>query len=568
MKWIKPTKITPEAKKELQDYSEIIQQLLFNRGIKEQEEAERFLNPELGDLSDPDKFYQMEKAVERINTAIEKKERIFIHGDFDVDGITATAILWGYLFRERGAKVLPYIPSRVDEGYGMTEKSISAIKKKGADLIITVDCGIRDVELVKKYRKTSRNPDGVDFIITDHHKPGDRIPGYIPVVHPDHPKGHYPFKNLSGAAVAWKLVAALEKDRDPERFAWENVDGIDLVAFSTVCDLMPLNGENRILVKYGIQKIRKNKAPWISAMSDEAKINQANLETYHFGYVLGPRINAAGRIGDPIDALRLLTTKKDRVAAALANKLGKLNSERQTLTDEILNDARAMIEQDGTGNHLHFAYGNDWPEGIVGLVAGKIQDEYNRPTIVVTINGKEARGSARSINGFNIIEIIEEQKDLLLRYGGHAEAAGFSLKPENVEEFKERLQKIARETLTKEQLIKEKPVDVIVDPGELKWDVLEEITKLAPFGYKNRRPVFWVKDAVLVELRCVGGDKHLKLTVKGDVGEYLSCIYFGGGEWIKKLAIGDAVELLGYLESNEWNGEENLQLRVVDLKSA
>lgn len=567
MRWKEPTTIEDEFEVELKDYNPLLRQLLYNRGIRSVSDAKLFLRPSIDQLEDPLSMFDVESAASAIEEVIKQGKRIFVHGDFDADGICATSILWGYLYRQRKAKVLPYIPSRVDEGYGLSEKSIEAIIKKGGEMVITVDCGIRDVEIIKKYRRSSRNPKGLEFIVTDHHELGKKIPRYVPIVHPRHPKGNYKFGNLSGAGVAWKLVAAMEKLRFPNSFNWKNIPGLDLVALATVCDIMPLVGENRILVKFGLERIREKPSIGLQALINVSQISLQEVDTYHLGFILGPRINAAGRLGDAMDAVRLLTTQKASSARFLAEKLTQLNKERQDMTDVVMNEVREQIELQGSGKHIYFAHSQDWPEGIIGTAAGKLMDELNHPVILLSQNGKTAKGSARSISDFNIIEAIEKQSDILANYGGHKQAAGFTVDSDKIDELSERLEKIAQDVLSEENFIKEISADVQLDAGELTWKVNEMIDKLAPFGYGNRKPVFWIKDATVYNVSTVGdGNKHLKLFVKGQEGEFLSCIYFGGGDMAKRLAEGDTIDLIGHLEINVWNGEENLQFRVLDIK--
>lgn len=566
MKWIEPTEISDEVNVELKDYNPLLRKLMFSRGIRTRNDAEVFLHSKLEQLADPFLLFDIARAVKRIEEAIKKNERIFIHGDFDVDGICATAILWEYLYRNRKARVLPFIPSRADDGYGMSESSVTSVIKEGADLIISVDCGIRDVEVVKKFRRSQKNKDGVDFIITDHHQAGEKLPRYVPVVHPAHPRGEYPFRELSGAAVAWKLVAAMEKTRNPDGFDWRKIPGIDFVAFSTVCDVMPLTGENRILVKYGLEVMRNSRRVGMKALAEDAGIILPDIKAYHFGYILGPRINAAGRIGDAMDAVRLLTTQKESSAKFLANKLGGWNRERQEITEVILKEVREKIERGGTGKHLYFAHGNDWPEGIIGLVAGKIQDEFNHPVVLVSRKDGASRGSARSISGFDMMDAIERQKELLESYGGHTQAAGFTVESKNIEELKTRLETWAEKKLKAENFVRQITADVKTTPGELTWDVWHLIREVEPFGYGNRKPVFWVKNAVITELRGVGDNKHLKFVVKGESGRLLNCIFFGGGDWLDKLVAGNMIDMMGGLDVNKWNGNETLQLNVMDLE--
>lgn len=558
--WVEPEPIDEKTAKALSKYPAPVRQLLFNRGLRKKTEADIFLNPSMDHLVDPEKLHDVAGAVEAVESAIVDGKKIFIHGDFDADGINATTILWNYLYRVREADALPYIPSRIDEGYGMSEKSLQAIRDQGGQFIISVDCGIRDAELIEKF-----SPD-LEFVVTDHHELGDSLPKDIPIVHPLHPDGSYPFQYISGAMVAWKLVAGLEKKRNEGTCSWEKIEGIDLAAFATVCDLMPLTDENRALVKLGLEKMNTDPGPGIRALAEEASIPIGEITAYHLGYVLGPRINASGRIGDPLDAVRLLATKNSRNARELARKLGKLNRERQEMTDELMAVVRDQIEQEGTGRHLYFAHGNDWPEGIIGLVAGKIQEEYHRPVVIVTEGEESSRGSARSIPGFNIIKAIEEFRDLLERQGGHDQAAGFTIDPKNIGKFRSELEAFAEKEISEDLLEKEIHTDLVADIGDLDWELMNGIEQFQPYGYGNRKPVLWVKSATVVNSRTVGDGSHLKLSVKDESGDFLDCIFFRGGFMEKELKSGISVEMIGYLEVNSWNGKDSLQFNVREVK--
>jgi single-stranded-DNA-specific exonuclease len=621
MRWNEPVKIPDEINVELCDYHPVLRRILFVRGIRDKKEAETFLHPRLDNLSEPSKFFDMKKACKRIEKAIKANEKIFIHGDFDADGICATAILWEYLYKRRGADVLPYIPSRINEGYGMSEASINRILEEGGDLVISVDCGIRDGDLVDKYLVNSAlsnsanehldhntdddkeqsngskdnniaqnnigtdkgtnkdtNKDNtidhsrIDFIITDHHEIGEDLPSAVPVIHPGHPKGDYPFRDISGAAVAWKLVAALEKRRlkkeygNTKDFQWKNVPGLDLVALSTVCDIMPLVDENRIFVKYGLEQMRNNPRVGLKTLMKQASINPKNLKSYHLGYVIGPRINAAGRIGDATDALRLLVTANKSKAQKLALLLGDLNNKRQDMTQNLLDEVRELVEKEGTGKHLYFAYGDDWPEGIIGLVAGKIQEEFHHPVILVSRKKEESRGSARSIKGFNIVDAIEKHEEFLVSFGGHELAAGFTVSTEKIEDFKNELQNLAEKQLKKSNFVKEIGADIKVSVDELDWKLWNLLKELGPFGYSNRKPVFWLEDAVIASYRVLSDGKHLKFVLKGENGGFLEAIFFNGGEWESKIQQGISIDLIGNLDVNTWNGEENLQFKIKDLR--
>jgi single-stranded-DNA-specific exonuclease len=562
--WEKPEKIDAKTEKALSGYPPVVRQLLFNRGIRTKKGAQEFFSISYDRLTDPLDLHDTRGAAVVIEKAIADGKKIVIHGDFDVDGIAASTILWNYLYRERKADALPYIPSRVDEGYGMSEKSLDAVTEIGADLVVTVDCGIRDAALVKKYRN-KKGKKKLDFIITDHHQLASDFPEDIPVVHPLHPDKKYKEPYISGALVAWKLVAAMEKLRNAD-ITMEDVPGIDLAAFATVCDMMPLSGENRTVVGLGLEQMNSKPRPGLRAMAEEAGITDSDIEAYHLGYILGPRINAAGRIGDPMDGVRLLATNNPRFARENAIKLGKLNKERQLMTDTLLNEVRAQIEEQGTGKHLYFAYGNDWPEGIIGLVAGKIQEWFHRPVVVVSKGEISSRGSARSISGFDIVRAIGSFEKLLERYGGHEQAAGFTIPTENIEEFKEELVSLAEKSISSDDLVKKLSVDAVVEVGDLDWDLMKEIDRFKPFGYGNRRPLFWISNAQVYDTKAVGDGSHLKLSLKDGDGSMVEGIYFNAGDAAGYIERDMTVDIAGYLDVNSWNGRDMLQVNVKDMK--
>jgi single-stranded-DNA-specific exonuclease len=571
-RWIEPQLIGEKEAVSLSKFSPVVRQLLYTRGVRSCEEAEVFFSLSEKGIVDPSELFDVDSAVERIEQAISLREKIFIHGDFDADGLCATAILWEYLYKERKADALPYIPSRVDEGYGMTGKSLDAIVGQGGSLVISVDCGVRDGALISTYLHGSspskHSKKTLDFVVTDHHQLGESLPSGVPLVHPLHPDGSYENAYLSGAGVAWKLVAALVKRQHEGSFKWGDVRGIDLAGFATICDLMPLSGENRIIASMGLQNMNEHPRPGIRAMMLESGISSHALSSYDVGYILGPRINAAGRIGDPLDALRLLTTGKTDVAGSLARALGVLNRKRQEQTEALFSEVREQIEREGKGEHLYFAYGNDWNEGIIGLVAGKLQELYHRPVVLVTKGKEGVKGSARSINGFNIVEAIGKFQELLVRHGGHAQAAGFTIDEKHVGKFGKLLQEHAKEFITQDMLNKELRADAFVDAGQLDWNLMDALRKMEPFGYGNRRPLFWVQDAVVVESNKMGDGSHLKLLVKGNTGEALECVFFGGAKENASVRKGAVVDLIGNLDINTWNGVDRLQFRVLDMKIA
>lgn len=536
---------------------EILSLILKERGIAD---IKSFIEPELSDIPSCDTLHDSPTAAKKIITAIEAEKKIYIHGDYDADGICATTILWEFLYRELSAHlgkkvdVLPFIPSRKDDGYGLSESSIEQLIKKGADMIITVDCGIRDLDLITKY------PD-VDFIITDHHQPAEglTIKDGTTLLHPFYPGHEFALKTISGTFVAFLLIQAIKKEAGIHEEIDKDTHGLDLVALSTVTDIMPLLDINRIAVKFGIEQIRSRSRKGLDALIKVAKISPLSIDSYHLGYVIGPRINAAGRIGDPMDAVRLLSSDGEGKVNDLALKIDDLNKDRQNLTEGLLEEAETQI--DGSEN-LIIVIGDDWEEGIIGLVAGKLMENHGKPTLVMS-KKDEIRGSARSFGGFNITEALENVSDHLLRFGGHAEAAGFTLDVEKYEDFVVAINKYATDILKDIDLQKDRSIEMKLSTSQIDLDLVLELKKLEPYGHKNPKPLFLLKDVVILNKRVMGSSgNHMKLTIKGDGVETLDCLMFNGQEDISQLEIDDVIDVVGYLDLNEWNGVVSIQFIV------
>ncbi|MBN1915862.1 single-stranded-DNA-specific exonuclease RecJ [Candidatus Dojkabacteria bacterium] len=557
--------ISSNVSKNLSMYPEIIRQLLFNRGIENEQSAKVFFDPKK-EFGDPFLLYGMDRAVEAILKAVREKKKIFIHGDYDVDGVCATSLIWDYLYRELKADVLPYIPSRFEEGYGMTDSSINQIVENGGQLIISVDCGVKDIELVRKFKKGK----GLEFIITDHHtllqdKKGNSVvsEGAIAVIHPSHPKSKYKFKELCGTAVAWKLVCAISSNLG--KSVLKNDKYLELVALATSCDVMPLVGENRAIVKFGLEKLKDTDIIGLRILMLEAGIDLQKIEAYHLGFVIGPRINAAGRIEHAMDALRLLTTTDTEKAREYAEKLSKLNLKRQEITQELIAKAEEQILAKGKEKKLYFVWGVEWPEGVVGLVAGKLTEKYSRPVIVATKNREEVKGSARSTSALNIVEAIGNYSHILERFGGHSQAAGFSLKPEHLELFIENLEKYAEETLTEEDVAGSVNVDMSLDLSDITIELAEWLEKFKPFGFENITPSFLLENVRLVEKMEVGKDgAHTRAVVEQD-GKRLVGIGFFMSEKFKNIEVGDEISLCSTIELDEWNEQRRVQMKIKNI---
>lgn len=500
--WIFPEKIPSDFKEIYKDYTPIQAQLLFNREKKNKKDIEDFFYTSLTRLPHYTSMSDIKSVIDLIVLSVKENKKIFIHGDFDVDGVCATAIIWEFLYKYLSEKinkkidVVPYIPDRVDEGYGLSENSVQAMINQGAELIITVDCGVRDYEIINKYREQGK----LEFIITDHHQPPEDIfeKADYPILHPMYKGKEFLETNVCGSFVIFYLVLGLaESFGIDQNLIIEKY--IDLVALPTVTDMMPITGLNRVVVKNGLDYMRKGNRIGLKELFNVAGVDIKNADTYHLGYVIGPRINAAGRIESAMDPLRLLVTDSTNFAQNIARKLNEINLRRQNLTEKVLSDAKSELKKKMIKENVLVALGNEWPEGIVGLVAGKILEEFNKPTLIITNNNGEIRGSARSITGFNITEEIEKYSDLLVKYGGHSQAAGFTIKNGKEEEFITKFIKSSNEILKGKKLIKELYIDAIINTDLLTIDLVDEINKFSPFGYGNKRPLICLQNLVLVE---------------------------------------------------------------------
>ncbi len=523
MKW----KILPKKSDDL------VEQLLINRGIKTAKDKEQFFHPTIKDFDSDLKIPGIPKATKRILQAIEKDELIIVFGDYDVDGICSSAILYKAL-TSIGAKVLPYIPHREKEGYGLSKLGLEFARDSGASLVITVDNGIVAVKQAKFAREI-----GLDLIITDHHVPGKEKPDAFEIVHST---------KMCGAAVAWCLI----KDLVKKELVMEL---LQFAAIATVCDLLPLVGLGRAFVFEGLQILNKTTNLGLLALVNECGISPKDIGSFEIGYMIGPRLNAMGRLEHAIDSLRLLCTKDPLKAKKLAQLLCETNASRQKMTTEAFEQAKLLVDE---GQKIHVLASKDWSAGIIGLVAGKISEGYNRPTVAISIGEEISKGSARSIDGINIVELIREHVDILIDVGGHPGAAGFSLYNKHIEIFKKRLEK-QKIILPEEERVLE--IDAEVIGKHLTKSLIDELQKFEPFGLDNRKPIFATKSMRASDLRTVGEGKHLKGKVEG-----LDFIAFGMGEWAGMLQSGQIIDLAYNLELDNYNGNNKLQLKVRDIK--
>ena len=557
--WQVAPELTSAAAHELRDYNPILAQLLFNRQLDSARAAEVFLSARQDHSRDPFGLQDMGAAVDRISAAVSSGEHIAIYGDYDVDGVTSTALLV-QLLESYGVQVTPHIPHRFDEGYGLNKVAIDQLKSNGVGLIVTVDCGIRALEETEYARKK-----GLDMVITDHHHVGPELPQAHAVINPKREDDSYPEKMLAGVGLAYKLAQALVS-RLP------GVDGVaaenwlDLVALGTVADLAPLRGENRLLVREGLSKLNRSAREGVKSLIRITRLTEGSIKAAHIGFQLGPRLNAAGRLDSAMAAFNLLTTHREDRAERLADQLEAHNQERRELTRNITEQARE-IALAAQHEYLLFAAHESFHAGVVGLVASRLVDEFYRPVFVAEIRPESGRsvGSARSIPEFNVTAALDDCEELLVRYGGHAAAAGFTVTNENRAALADRLRDAAAQQLQSADLRPAVSVDMQVQLRDLSFDLVHLLQQLEPCGYGNRTPVFIARDVEVLNHRTVGhGARHLKMSVRESDSPPLDAIAFGAGEWAGNLPRN--IDVVFELEINEWQGRRNLQLNMKDLR--
>jgi single-stranded-DNA-specific exonuclease len=539
-------------------------QVLYNRGITDPSSVTAFFNGE-SDTTNPFDLKGMSAAVTRLRQALRNDEPIAVYGDFDADGVTATALLVQTL-RSLGGDVRPYIPHRVDEGYGLHKETLTQLACAGVHIIVTVDCGIRSVEEI-----AHANQEGLDVIVTDHHSIGNELPDAVAVIDPKRPDNDYSFDELAGVGVAFKLAQALLRSHrqtpvTTQVVRLEEEDLLDLVALGTVADMVPLLGENRTLVRKGLERINRMERPGIEALCRQSGLKNGQINASTIGYALGPRLNAAGRMDHAKIAYQLLETRYPAEAERLALALDRLNRERRQLTIETQDQARQLALTTADEASLLFAAAPSFQSGIVGLVASRLVDEFYCPSVVVEVGAEFSRGSARSIPEFHITHALDQCTDILIRHGGHAAAGGFTVATKNLDELADRLRRLATEQLTDIELVPILNVDVETKLSQMSWDLQQELDQLEPCGYANPHPLFLSRNVPVHNQRLVGtGGKHLKL-VLSDGWAMWDAIAFRQGEWANKLS--DRVDIVYHLEINEWRNQQRLQLNVQDIRPA
>lgn len=579
----------------------IITRLLWNRNLQDQKQIDEFLNPDyLQDIFDPFLFKDMNKAVEIIFTALKENKKIVVHGDYDMDGVSAATILVKTLTKlgaqdvclnkkpldKTKATVSVFIPHREIDGYGLNLNTIEEFKKQKIDLIITCDCGISNYEEVVKAKEY-----GMQIIITDHHSSPENIPPADAIIHPLAKNETYPDKGLCGGAIAFKLTQALlteHKKTNPTLNDGQSHESfgkwlLDLVALASVGDMVPLLGESRTMVKYGLVVLNKTKNLGLqkllqtTGLTNEDGQNKKALNAHNIGWQIVPRINAAGRMDHANAAFALIMSDNEKEASKLAKQLNSSNSDRQKITDKILKKAIEQIEKTQKNDFMLFAYKKGWTTGILGLVAGRLKEKYYRPVIVMGMNDGEVTGSGRSIPELNLIEALREMPQYFSKFGGHPQACGLSLKnPKELEQFQADLKQLVASKIGKIKLEPKIDIDAEINLEDVDWKLYDLLQKFEPFGQANEEPKYLTRGLTVTDIQPVGQDgKHLRLMVKHNTHLVCKTIGFGLGDinrhpsdWKNNLHIGDKIDMVFSIGVNEWNGNRELQLTIEDIQKS
>lgn len=570
-KWVQKEAPSEEFKQNFSKIPPLVTTLLYNRGIKNQQEYEAFIKPDYATLYDPFLFDDMEKTVGRVLKAIARKEKIIVHGDYDADGVTSSALVYNAL-KLMGATVDAFIPHREDDGYGLNIKNIERFVEEKYQVLITVDCGITNVKEV-----TFARDNGMDVIITDHHNIPEIVPPAFAILNPKMPEESYPFKYLSGVGIAYKFISALLQRYEGDDVVFEEWGGregylkwiLDIVAIGLVADIMPLIDENRTLVTYGLLVLKKTHRLGLRKLAQVAGIDMEQADSFTIGFQIAPRINAAGRLAHGKEAFQLLTTEDPDEATSLAMGLQDINKERRTLTDKALKQAReqALVQ---AKNDMIFVYAADWNPGIVGLIAGRICEEYYKPTMAMTRIHDTVVGSGRSVGEFNVTDSLYAAEDVLLRFGGHQQACGFTIKHyDQLSSFKELLLADAKKKMVDIDLTPFVEVDTMLTLSEATLATAKILEQFQPYGEKNPKPKFWLRKMMITALDYMGdGEKHLRIMVRHQNSPVVKKLvgFNIGQSWGKLLAVGDVIDVIVELGVNVWRGVESVQLQIIDLR--
>lgn len=536
----------------------LVVNVMMNRGLKSKEEMNAFIRPDICRFHDPYLLKDMDKAVRRIRKAIEQKETVAVYGDYDVDGITSVSVLYLAL-KEMKADVIYFIPDRSKEGYGVNADAVRRLGEQGVSLIITVDCGITAIDEVRLGKEL-----GIDTIITDHHKCPGKIPAALAVINPKQPGCSYPFQDLAGVGVAFKLVQAL--------MGMENLPVLmeqygALVALGTVADIVPLKDENRVTVFYGIKNMKKEKNLGIQALLQVAGFAEKEITSGTLGFQLAPRVNAAGRIGNADMGVRLFTSSDIQEAKDIADMLDEQNQLRKEIEQQIFEEAQAIIRDDKSilSHNIIILSHSGWHHGVIGIVASRLTEEYYKPCILFTEENGTLKGSARSVKGFNIYDALYAVSPYIERFGGHELAAGLTLQSEKFETFQQALEAYCKEHVSAEVLIQQVPLDGEIHDSDMTQQLVEELKMLEPFGMGNAQPNFLVRKAKIVKNFAFKEGKHLKLSLC-QRDKYIDAVGFSMGRYSTVLKKGDQVSVAGNIYINEFRGEKYFSIRIKDIR--
>ena len=537
--------------------NKLLATILSNRGIIEEEQIRKFLNPKRSDFYDSYEMPDMKIAVDRIIKAIENKEKIIIYGDYDVDGITSVTVLKSFI-EERGIKkVSEYIPNRLEEGYGLNKEAVKMIYEQGNQLMITVDCGISAVEEVDY-----ANELGLETIITDHHEPGSELPKALAVVDAKRKDNKYPFNQLAGVGVVFKVIQAISKRFNLEEK--EYLKYLDLVCVGTISDIVPLVDENRVISKLGLKLVEVTRNIGLKALLKSTGAKTVDSSTISF--CVAPRVNACGRLGYEQEALELFLTDNIVKAEEIARRLNKYNSERQQKEIKIFNEAIEMIEQGEKNKNCIILGKENWHHGVIGIVSSKVTEMYYKPSILICFEDDEGKGSGRSIQGFDLHEALGKCQKHIERFGGHSMAIGITIKKSEFDEFKQDVEKYTENTNIKE-LIPIIKIDKEITIDDINMETIKELKKLEPYGEANKMPLFIYKNLKIDSIRALSEGKHIKLTLK-DKNVVIDAIGFNMGYLVNEYLLGDKIDVVGSLEINKFNGKESIQLNLKDIRKS
>ncbi len=538
----------------------VLSSLLVHRGISDYDGAKYFFRPDQRHLHDPFLMKDMDEAILRIETAIAAGEKILVYGDYDVDGTTAVATVYSF-FSKQYKKMEYYIPDRYKEGYGISTQGIDYAAQNGFTLIIALDCGIKSVDKID-YANTL----GVDFIICDHHLPGAQLPAAVAVLDPKRADCEYPYKELSGCGIGFKLIQAYAEKNGIQFEAVAQY--LDLACISIACDIVHITGENRVLAYYGLQKINTDPCIGVKTLIEVAGKTPGNLTISDVVFLIGPRINAAGRIDDAKHAVELLIACDDKAAKEKGMMINSRNQERKGHDLNITDEALGMIDNDDVliGKKSTVVFNKDWHKGVIGIVASRLTEKYYRPTIVLTQSNGHVAGSARSVLGYDLYEALCECKDLLIQFGGHKYAAGLTMHPENVEAFKDRFEEVVSATILPEQLIQQIQIDAELRLSQIEPKFFRILNQFAPFGPENMAPVFISKNVYVSGNAGLVGQAHIKMAVMQEGTPAFDCIAFNHGEYLPQLKPGVPFDICYSIEENIWRERRSIQLNIKGIR--